>query len=55
MLKTREQEWLTPRSREMGLFTDLTLYAEALEIALEEGWVNTYSLQRELRPMLEKI
>lgn len=39
----------------MGLFTDLTLYAEALEIALEEGWVNTYSLQRELRPRLQKM
>jgi hypothetical protein len=44
--------WDPPRSRDVGLFTDLTLYAEALQLAQEQGTVTASYLQRELRQRL---
>ncbi len=48
-------EWPAPRSREVGLFTDLTLYAEALALAIEHGAVTVSLLQRELGQRLQKM
>ena len=44
--------WDQPKSRDVGLFTDLTLYAEALQLAQEQGAVTASYLQRELRQRL---
>ena len=44
--------WDPPKSRDVGLFTDLTLYAEALQLAQEQGAVTASYLQRELRQRL---
>ena len=44
--------WDQPRSRDVGRFTDLTLYAEALQLAQEQVAVTASYLQRELRQRL---
>lgn len=48
-------QWPVPHSREVGLFTDLTLYAEALELATEDGAVTVSALQRGLGQRLQKM
>jgi len=48
-------EWPQPRSRLVGLFTDLTLYAATLELALEMGSISTASLKRELPERLQHM
>lgn len=49
------EQWLVPHSREVGLFTDLSLYAEALELAQAYGTVTASSLQRDLRQRMQKM
>lgn len=40
--------WHTPDRREVGLFTDLSLFSEALELASEQGVITKYYLMEEL-------
>lgn len=40
--------WSTPERREVGLFTDLSLFSEALELASEQGVITKYYLMEEL-------
>ncbi|GAB4547138.1 MAG: hypothetical protein Kow0063_41750 [Anaerolineae bacterium] len=54
-LIAEHMQWPAPSSREVGLFTDLTLYAEALESAHESGAVTVSSLQRGLGQRLQKM
>ena len=46
-------QWPSPRSREVGLFTDLTLYAEALALAQDRA-VTVPLLQRDLGQRMQK-
>lgn len=52
---TQQVQWSVPRSREVGLFTDMTLYAEALELAREGGAVTASALQFKLGQRLQKM
>jgi len=47
--------WPAPSSREVALFTDMSLYADALDLALRNGTINGPSLQRELGQRLQKM
>jgi len=47
--------WPPPRSREVALFTDLTLYAETLALAQEHGTVTMASLQGQLKQRMQKM
>jgi hypothetical protein len=47
--------WPEPESREVALFTDLSLYAEALMIAQEYGSVTVPLLQQELKKRMFKM
>lgn len=47
--------WSQPRSRGVGLFTDPTLYAEALQLAHERSVVTASYLQRELGQRLRGL
>lgn len=40
--------WPRPKSRNVGLFTDLRLFSEALELTFEQGSVTKHYLQEEL-------
>jgi len=55
MLSKENRLWPTPRSHEVALFTDLTLYAEALELAVTQGTITVSSLQRGLGQRLQKM
>jgi hypothetical protein len=44
--------WPQPRSRDVGVLTDPSLYGEGLQIAHDQGLVNASLLQRELGPRL---
>lgn len=46
-------QWPSPKSREVGLFTDLTLYAEALTLAHDRA-VTVSSLQHNLEQRMQK-
>jgi hypothetical protein len=48
-------EWPIPKSREVALFTDLTLYMEALELAVSQNSITVTSLQGELGQRLQKL
>jgi len=53
-----EQEtfcWPAPQSREVALFTDLTLLSETLELAAVRGSVNLVYLQQALRQRLQRM
>lgn len=43
------ERWPKPQSRNVGFFTDLSLYSEALEICAERGSITAEHLRRELR------
>ena len=47
--------WPEPPSLNVGLFTDLTLYAEALQLAEERGAITAAYLQQELSQRLLKL
>lgn len=47
--------WPNPSSRQVGLFTDLSLYAEALSLAAENGTLSINYLREELRPRLQRM
>ncbi len=51
----QKKQWPPPKSREVGLFTDLTLYAEALALAQADSAVTVFTLQRELGQRLQKM
>jgi len=53
--RLHNEQWPVPRSREVGLFTDLTLYAEALALAQEYGAVTVSLLQRDLGQRMQKM
>lgn len=40
--------WSTPKSRDVGLFTDLRLFSEALELASEQAFITKHYLIEEL-------
>lgn len=52
---TQYYGWDQPKSRDVGLFTDLTLYAEALQLAADRGAVNASFLQQELSQRMLKL
>ncbi len=54
-MELHNERWPLPRSREVGLFTDLTLYAEALALAQEYGAVTVSLLQRDLGQRMQKM
>ncbi|MBV7330940.1 hypothetical protein KFU94_22410 [Chloroflexi bacterium TSY] len=47
--------WNTPQSRSLGLFTDLRLFYQALEIANESGIINNELLESELPQRLQGL
>lgn len=51
----RDGGWGKPPSLNVGLFTDLTLYAEALQLAEERGTITSAYLQQELSQRLLKL
>ena len=48
-------QWPDPQSREVALFTDLSLYGEALTLALEQDTVTVFGLQQELGQRFQKM
>ena len=46
--ETESRQWPEPKSRDVGLFADLRLYAEALELSLAYGAVSLPFLKREM-------
>ncbi|VAW33522.1 hypothetical protein MNBD_CHLOROFLEXI01-2982 [hydrothermal vent metagenome] len=50
-----DKTWRKPKSRSVGLFTDLRLFSEALEIASERGIVNRQILEEELPQRLQGL
>lgn len=55
LLLPLRHQWVDPPNRIVGLFTDLTLYAEALSLAAEQGAMTVDSLRSELSPRLQKM
>ncbi len=49
------KKWPIPESRGVGLFSDLTLYADALALASEFGVVYVALLKQEIGPRLRKM
>ncbi len=49
------KSWPSPKSRSLGLFTDLKLFYEALELALERGEVTYELLEEELSQRLQGL
>src|SRR5262249_27034556 len=47
-----ERYWPQPQSRDVGVLSDPALYGEALQVARDQGTVNSALLQRELGPRL---
>ena len=54
-MEERTLAWPAPSSREVALFTDMSLYADALDLALRNGAINGPALQRELGQRLQKM
>ncbi|MFQ5436131.1 MAG: hypothetical protein ACE5FD_14760, partial [Anaerolineae bacterium] len=50
-----DKTWRTPQSRSVGLFTDLRLFSEALEIVSERGIINRQVLEDELPQRLQGL
>ena len=55
MSENIENYWETPNYRSVGRFTDLTLYAEALLLAQEQGVVSVPMLKNDIRQRLFKM
>lgn len=55
LLEQETNSWPAPRSREVALFTDLTLLSETLELAAMRGSVNPGYLQQALRQRLQRM
>lgn len=55
MQKTDSRLWPKPIAREVGLFTDLALYAETLQIVQERGAVTAVTLRSEIGQRLQKM
>ncbi len=50
-----DKTWRKPNSRSVGLFTDLRLFSEALEIVSERGIINRQILEDELPQRLQGL
>ena len=51
----REGLWPRPRRLDVGEFSDLTLYVEALQLAHDRQGITAARLQNELRPRLRSL
>jgi hypothetical protein len=51
----REQLWPRPRRLDVGDFSDLTLYAEALQLAHDPQGITASRLQQDLRPRFRSL
>jgi hypothetical protein len=51
----RDGIWPQPRRRDVGVFSDLSLYVDALELAQEHGGITATLLQKELGPRLRAL
>lgn len=47
--------WDTPKSRDVGLFSDISLYAEALDVTIAKQFINVTNLRNELGPRLKGL